>query len=63
MLISRDIYNERSAIRREQLGGLTPIEALVKAFEEDEDWQSEVRIDPDTRRVTHLFFTLAIRLA
>jgi hypothetical protein len=59
LLVSRDIYNERAAIRRKQLGGLTPIEALLKVLDEDDEWLSEVKIDENTHRVTHLFFTLS----
>jgi hypothetical protein len=58
-LVSRDIYNERRNIRKEQLGGLTSIEALINTFEEDDDWIFEVNIHPETRRVTHLFFALS----
>jgi len=59
LLVSRDIYNQRAALRRERLGGLTPIEALIKALEEDNEWLFEVKIDDETRRVTHLFFTIS----
>ena len=50
MLVSRDVYNERSSLRRERLGGLTPIEALIEALDKDDDWVFEVNIDPESRR-------------
>jgi len=49
LLVSRDIYNQRAALRRERLGGLIPIEALIKALEEDNEWLFEVKIDDETR--------------
>ena len=59
MLVPRDIYNEQSRLRRQQFGCLAPIEALVETLEKDDDWAFEVKTDPESRRVTHLFFTLS----
>jgi hypothetical protein len=59
MLVPRDIYNEQSRLRREQPSCLTSIESLIETLEKDNDWAFEVKIDPESRRVTHLFFTLS----
>ena len=59
----QEIYNQRSANKRDKLGGLTPIEALIKQLEGPE-WACDYTTD-DTGHVNELFFAYdpAIKLA
>jgi hypothetical protein len=52
----RDIYNEAARVKRERLGPLSPIEALVTELEEDE-WASFYSTD-NVGHVNILFFAL-----
>lgn len=50
----RDIYNIKAQMRREALGPLTPIQALLQEFDKG-DWMYAMQKDAQNR-ITHLFF-------
>jgi hypothetical protein len=54
MFTSRDIYNLKAKLKREVLGPLTLIQALIQAFDEGE-WVFELQKN-DINQITHLFF-------
>lgn len=55
MFTSRDVYNLQARIRRDELGPLTPIQALIREFDQG-DWIYEFQKD-ERNQITHLFFT------
>lgn len=63
-MTSQDIYNKRSELRREELKGKTPTDALVDMMNESGDYAMAVETD-DERHVNMLFFShfKAIELA
>ena len=52
---NRDIYNLQAQLRRDALGPLTPIQALIQEFDKG-DWVYEMQTD-DQNQITHLFFS------
>jgi hypothetical protein len=64
LLTRQEVYNYRQEHKSEQLGGLTPIEALVKRLTEDGDWALDYNTN-SVGAVTRLFFAYkpAIHLA
>ena len=53
----RDIYNLKAAMRRQKLGPLSPIQALIRSLHaSDGDWYVKFLKDQKDR-VTHLFFS------
>lgn len=64
LLTRQEVYNYRQKHKSEQLGGLTPIEALVKRLTEDGDWALDYNTN-SVGAVTRLFFAYkpAIHLA
>lgn len=52
----RDIYNAKAEIRRQNLGPLTPTQALLKWLHASDDWYIKFLKDQKDR-VTHLFFS------
>jgi hypothetical protein len=64
LLTRQEVYNYRQKHKSEQLGGLTPIEALVKRLTEDSDWALDYSTN-GVGAVTRLFFAYkpAIQLA
>lgn len=50
----RDIYHIKAQLRREALGSLTLVQALIKELKEG-DWVYKVQKD-DLNQITHLFF-------
>ena len=54
MFKPRDIYNMKAHIRREILGPLTPVQALIRELDQG-DWFYELQKD-DLDHITHLFF-------
>ena len=50
----RDIYNVKAQLRRETLGPLTPVQALIRELDQG-DWTYQMQKD-DLDRITHLFF-------
>ena len=60
----REVYNARAAIRKAQLQGLTPIEALIQDFQaKSQEWSVSYTTDPDG--YVNFFFarTRSIQLA
>lgn len=55
MFTSRDVYNLQAQIRRDELGPLTPIQALIREFDEG-DWIYALQKN-ENNQITHLFFT------
>ena len=51
-----DLYNLKSQIRRDALGGNTPIQALVNELNTSDDWYSNIRLGL-AGKVTGLFFS------
>ena len=51
----KDIYNESAMIRKKQLGGKSPTEALLVLLENNNEWIFHYKIDEESR-LTHLFF-------
>lgn len=51
----RDIYHIKAQLRREALGSLTLVQALIKELKKG-DWVYKVQKD-DLNQITHLFFT------
>ena len=54
MFKPRDIYNLKAQMRRDVLGPLTPIQALIREFDE-KDWVYNFQQDIH-QQITHLFF-------
>jgi hypothetical protein len=54
-ITTKDIYNEILKLRKEQLAGLSPIEALLSTLQEDSNWHVEYEVN-DESTLTHLFF-------
>ena len=54
LIVSHDIYNARKLQKRIALGGNTPAQALVKAFEASK-YHHQFKTD-DNRVLTHIFF-------
>jgi hypothetical protein len=54
MFKARDIYNVKAQMRREALGPLTPVQALIRELDQD-DWVYQFQKDMDNQ-ITHLFF-------
>lgn len=52
---NRDIYNFRAQFRRDALGPLSPVQALIQEFDED-DWVYKMQTN-DQIQITHLFFS------
>ena len=61
---SKEIYNRRVKQRTERLGGLTPIERLIRELEDDAAWAVSYTVGEDSH-VNYLFFAYrpAIELA
>lgn len=51
----RNVYNLQAQIRRNKFGPLTPIQALIREFDEG-DWIYEIQTN-NRNQITHLFFT------
>jgi MULE transposase domain/FAR1 DNA-binding domain len=59
LVAARDVYNTKTQLRKDQLQGLTPIEALIRDFQFDtENWASRYTTD-DNGHVNFLFFANA----
>lgn len=57
LFVARDIYNFRAALRRAALSSLTPIQALIKEFDQNEtELAYEVDLNEDNQ-VINLFFS------
>lgn len=50
----QDIYNAKQKMKRERLGCLTPIQALLDGMEQGTDWSYNYATD-EQNRITHLF--------
>ena len=55
---SSDVYNAKAAIRRDRLGPYTPTQALMTELAGDDHFLIAYEKDPDTTRLTHLFFVV-----
>lgn len=55
LITPAEIYNQKKKLRKERFSTLTPIEVLVKEFEEDDTWAANYTTDPE-RHVNYLFF-------
>lgn len=55
MFSNRDIYNLRAQLRRDALGPLTLIQALIQEFDKG-DWMYEMQTN-NQYQITHLFFS------
>lgn len=55
ILKTKDIYNVKQAIRRKNLGPLSPMQFLLRSLEQD-NWYFEYRASEISQEVTHLFF-------
>jgi hypothetical protein len=58
MFRSRDIYNLKTEMRREELDSLTLIQALIRQLNErQDDWKYQLwKNENDRNQITHLFF-------
>ena len=57
MIKPRDIYNLKAQLRREALGPLTPIQALIRELDQSDDWLCQMqKNEEDRNQITHLFF-------
>jgi hypothetical protein len=41
----RDIYNVKARFRKETLGSLTPVEALLESLQKDTEWRCQFEVD------------------
>ncbi len=62
-VLAQDIQNERATLRREALNGDTPIVALGKMLEKDDDWAYSIAYNHETKAVNRLFFAHAAAIA
>ena len=54
MFAFRDVYNFQAKLRRQELGPLSPIQALIREFDRD-DWVYALQKD-ERNQITNLFF-------
>lgn len=49
MILARDIYNAKAVIKRRKLGPLTPLQALFRNLEHDENWFYKHEVDENNQ--------------
>jgi hypothetical protein len=57
----QDIYNTKTVLKKAELNGLSPAQALIQSLDESPDWEYAVEKDPFDR-ITHLFFWRIVSL-
>jgi hypothetical protein len=54
----QDVYKVKAYLKKHELGGRTPIEALIERFAKDDNWLTDAEHDAENR-LRSLFFTTA----